>query len=291
VIAVRIPAVVRARRWQAAGLALLSVLVLACEGTGQAGPDAADRPPPGLPSSMAALGDSITAGYGSCTALVVCRRNSWSTGNGTRVDSHYRRIRADNPKITDNGRNYAMPGARAQALLGQADSAVRAKVRYVTVLIGANDACRTRVDDMTSTASFRAYIDAGLRRLKDGLPDARVLVVSIPDVHRLWEVGHDNPAAVRAWNRGVCPSLLANPTSTAAEDERRRQRVDDRIDAYNRELSEACSAYGEHCRYDGGSAHRVRFTLDLVNKFDYFHPNAAGQERLADTTWPRRFTW
>jgi hypothetical protein len=31
--------------------------------------------------------------------------------------------------------------------------------------------------------------------------------------------------------------------------------------------------------------HRTRFGLDEVNALDWFHPNAAGQDRLADVTW------
>jgi len=51
----------------------------------------------GFPSSMVALGDSITAAYGSCLAPTACPRNSWATGDGTQVNSHYRRILASNP--------------------------------------------------------------------------------------------------------------------------------------------------------------------------------------------------
>ena len=283
-----------ARRWPTACLVVLAVVALACEGAGRADsgrPAPTRSPAKGLPASMAALGDSITAGYGTCLTLVACRRNSWSTGNGTRVQSHYRRIREQNDDIAGRAENFSAPGARARDLPGQAAAAVRADVDYVTVLIGANDACTDGVRDMTGVPSFRRQIDAALRTLRRGLPDARILVVSIPDVYRLWELGHDDTRAVRAWNRGVCPSLLADPTSTAVADQRRRRQVGDRIDDYNRELSRACRESGGHCRYDGGRAHRVRFTPDLVNRLDYFHPNVEGQQTLAEVTFPRRFTW
>ncbi|MEV4708794.1 GDSL-type esterase/lipase family protein [Actinoplanes sp. NPDC049316] len=280
------------RRRHTIALAVLSALALACDGAA-ADPAATGRPEPvsGLPSTMAALGDSITAGFGSCAVFVACSRNSWSTGGSDDVDSHYRRLRTANPKIKGQARNFAVPGALAADLPAQAYAAVDARAQYVTVLIGANDACADDVAGMTSVRAFRGHVDKALSILRKGLPKARVLVVSVPDIRRLWRLGHDEPAAVRAWRHGVCPSLLANPTSTAAADEQRRDRVAGRIDAYNDELARACEAYGGHCRWDGGAVHRVRFSLDLVNKGDYFHPNVAGQNRLADATYPVRFSW
>jgi lysophospholipase L1-like esterase len=280
------------RRWHVAVLAVLAVLALACEGTGGAnspGGGGGGASANGLPSSIAALGDSITAGYGSCLTVVACTHNSWSTGTSGSVESHYRRLVRDNPKIRDKRRNYAVPGARAAGLKAQADKAVRAKAQYVTILIGANDACRGTVDEMTEPETFRSQVDAALDRLGKGLPTATVLVVSIPDLHRLWEVGHTNDRAVAAWARGICPALLADPRSTAEADTRRRRAVDRRVDAYNRELGRACRAYGRKCRYDEGAAHRVRFTLAQVSERDYFHPDVQGQHRLAEATYPRRW--
>jgi lysophospholipase L1-like esterase len=279
------------RRWYLVGFVLLSVLALACEGSGGAGPASTGKPVAGLPSSMAALGDSITAGFGSCFALLACSRNSWSTGGSTSVDSHYLRIRAENPAIRGRAENLAVPGADAAGLARQADQAVRAKVGYVTILIGANDACADLVTGMTPAATFRTRVDAALARLKKGLPKARILMVSIPDLYRLWQLGHGDARAVRAWRHGVCPSLLANATSTATADDQRRQQVADRVDAYDRELAAACRAYGRRCRWDGGKAHRVRFSLDLVNHIDYFHPDVHGQAELADVTFPGRVNW
>ena len=284
------------RRWHIFALALLAVVALACDGAGNAGPEPTDPPgggkPGSYPSSMAALGDSITAGIGSCLAFVACTRNSWSTGTGSTVESHYQRILAKNPKIKGDADNFAEPGAEAAALAAQADRAVDAKAQYVTILIGANDACARRVQDMTAVATFRKQVDRGLRRLRKGLPKARVLVVSIPDLYRLWEVGSEDERAAAVWaDGGICPSMLARPTSTADADDERRRRVRDRIDAYNEELREACDAYGRRCRWDGGAAHEVRFSLDLVNRIDFFHPNAEGQRELADVVYPGRFTW
>ncbi|MBF9128724.1 SGNH/GDSL hydrolase family protein [Plantactinospora sp. S1510] len=276
------------RRWTAAVTAVLAAFALACDGAQGGGnqPDPPAQPPrPGLPTSMAALGDSITAGFGSCLTLAACQRNSWSTGDGARVESLYRRLREVNPAIRGKVHNESAGGARVAGLADQARDAVRAKVGYVTVLIGANDACRGGIDDMTSVSAFRKSLDSGLAALKKGLPKAQVLVVSIPDLYRLWEVGHTNDRAVRVWRDRVCPALLANAASTAPADRTRRSTFRARIDAYNQQLAAACRAYGSRCRYDGGAVHRVRFGLDLVNQLDYFHPNVAGQNKLAEVTW------
>ncbi|MBM0237545.1 SGNH/GDSL hydrolase family protein [Micromonospora sp. ATA32] len=275
------------RRWVAALACLAALVALACEGGGSASPrPSRGSPQPGTPGTMAALGDSITTGFGSCLVLTSCERNSWSAGDGLRVESHYRRLLDRDPAIRGRAHNHATPGARAASLAGQAEAAVRDRADYVTVLIGANDACRGGIDAMTPVATFRDEVDRGLRVLRTGRPKARVLVVSLPDLYRLWQVGHTDSRAVRAWRHGVCPALLAEPTSTKPADVARRTAFRQRIDAYNGQLRAACRAYGSRCRHDGGAVHRVRFTLGLVNALDWFHPNTAGQNRLAEVSWP-----
>lgn len=271
------------RRGVTALACLAALVALACDGAGSASPRPSGSPPPGGTAVLTALGDSITTGFGSCLVLMSCERNSWSTGTGLRVESHYRRLRERRPAL--RGYNRAAPGARAAALAGQARAAVRDRADYVTVLIGANDACRGGIDAMTPVATFRDQVDTGLRALRAGRPRARVLVVSVPDLYRLWQVGHTDRRAVRAWSRGICPALLADPTDTGSAAAARRARFRERIDDYNEQLRAACRAYGSRCRWDGGAAHRVRFDLDQVNSLDWFHPNTSGQDRLADVTW------
>lgn len=275
------------RRWSLTTIAvLLALLATACDDRAAAKPPAGD-----LPASMAGLGDSITAGVGACLTLDVCLRHSWSTGHGILVDSHYVRIRAGNRAINGHAHNLAKPGARSADLAAQATAAVSLKVEYLTVLVGGNDICRATFENMTSPATYRSNVDKALAVLRKGLPQARVLVASVPDLYRVWEIGHTVPSAVRRWNFGVCPALLARADSTAPADVRRRAAVRDRVTAYNRALADACRAYGPRCRYDGGAAHQVRFTVDMLNPLDYFHPDASGQDALAAATIPARFGW
>jgi lysophospholipase L1-like esterase len=280
------------RRRHLAVLAALATMALACEGGAGAGPKPTGTAgAKGYPSSMAALGDSITAAFGACGTFVVCGRDSWSTGTEDAVSSHYSRILAKNPKMRGNQQNFARPGAEAADLPAQASQAVGMKAQYVTILIGANDACAPTTSAMTPVASFRSSVDTALSRLRKGLPKADVLVASIPDLYRLWQVGHGDAAAVQAWNRlHTCPSMFADPTSTSAADEARRKLVRDRISDYDDALRQACRKAGERCRWDGNGVHEARFGLDQVNHLDYFHPDVQGQATLADVTY-HRFPW
>jgi lysophospholipase L1-like esterase len=132
-------------RFLAVPLAGLAILV----GTSGAGAAATQ-----LPRSMAALGDSITRGFNACGFFYDCTARSWSTGTDTKVDSHYLRLLALQPKISGNNYNDARSGAKMADLNGQALAAVSQHVQYVTILMGANDACTGSVGTMTSTADF-----------------------------------------------------------------------------------------------------------------------------------------
>jgi lysophospholipase L1-like esterase len=277
------------RRW-AIVLAVLSLVAVGCKTTGGGGGTDPTEPPPtpvrGLPSSMVALGDSITAAFGSCLAPTSCPRNSWSTGDGTQVNSHYRRIVRANPAMADHARNLAVPGALVADLQGQATAAARQRADYVTILIGANDACR---GEMTAVADFRAKLDQALATLKQAMPQARVLMVSIPNVYRVWEIGHTNRVATGVWKSGICPNLLTNATSNAAADVARRTAFRDRIGNFNGQIADACADYGSRCRHDRIDG--FAFELNMLSAIDFFHPNAAGQSALAEETYPGTFTW
>jgi lysophospholipase L1-like esterase len=265
---------------------LAALVVVGCKVEQAGAPGPSRKPSPkNLPNSMVALGDSITAGVGSCLTLSGCPRNSWATGDGTLVNSHYKRILKDNPAIRGHATNLAVPGATVADLASQAAAAVGRRPDYVTILIGANDACRASIDRMTSKAAFQSAFTSALTTLQTGLPNARLLVVSIPDIYQVWVAAHDRRAAQQVWALGVCPSLLADPTSTGAADAARRQRFRDRIDAYDSVLAAACAQYGPKCRYNA-TVHETPFGIAQLSLLDYFHPNEEGQSQLANLTYP-----
>lgn len=266
-------------------IALLLTVALAF-----AGPAAADPAKVGYPGSIAAIGDSISKAYNAdLRPFADGPAYSWSTGTRGSVQSAYLRILRSNPAIGNRRSNVAKDGARMVDLTAQAKAAVAARADYVTVMLGSNDVCRRSEGAMTSVTRFRAQLESGLRALTTGLPDARVQLVSIPDVVRLWSLEKGSFLARTVWRvGGICQSLLARPTSNASADVARRARVSARTAALNDQLAAVCAEY-LHCRYDAGAVFSTSFTRGDISSRDFFHPSRAGQARLAETVWGRTF--
>lgn len=238
------------------------------------------------PRVMASTGDSITRAFN--TGFWPFTDNpaaSWSTGTDSRVNSHYSRLRAGSPTGTVTAYNDARSGAKMADLNGQMSRAVSQGADYVTVLMGANDVCTSSESTMTSVATFRAQFATAMTTVTTGRPKVRVLVVSIPDIHHLWEVLHTNYWARTTWDAfDICQSMLANPGSTAQADIDRRQRVKNRNIAFNNVLADVCSHYTQ-CRFDGYAAFTTQFSASDVSTRDYFHPSITGEAKLASVTW------
>jgi lysophospholipase L1-like esterase len=250
---------------------------------------AADEPL-AVPTSMASLGDSITRGFNTCGWFFDCTSRSWTTGADDGVDSHFERLRAIDPAMSSRS-NLARTGAKVAELPGQAQGAVDREAGYVTVLIGANDACTSSEDTMTSVADFEASVTAAFDVLAGAASPPHVLVASIPDIHRLWEVGKDSSSARTAWGSyGICQSMLANPRSMDDADVERRARVRQRVVDFNAVLADVC---GQHafCTDDGQAVFSFPFERSHLSTWDYFHPNTSGQNVLAEVSWAAGFDW
>lgn len=272
-------------------VSILTAVVLAAVTALTAGPAwvASAQAATGHPTSIAALGDSITRGFNAGGWYSDWPSRSWSTGSDSAVVSHYSRLVKLSPQTTVSRWNDARTGAKMGELATQASSAVTQQAQYVTVLMGANDACTSTEAGMTSVAAFRSQFASAMTTLMGQTTQPKVLVASIPDIHQLWKVGKDSTAARNAWSAfGICQSMLANPRSTQKKDVDRRARVRQRVVDYNAALAAVCATYTT-CKYDGGAVFNYRFQLSHLSTWDYFHPNTSGQAVLADVTWKAGF--
>ncbi|MFI8853526.1 SGNH/GDSL hydrolase family protein [Streptomyces sp. NPDC053499] len=233
------------------------------------------------PDSLAAVGDSITRGFDACSLLADCTKVSWATGTEKGVDSLARRLLSDPAK---ESWNYAASGAVMADLPAQMRRAAAREPDMVTVMSGANDACRPTVEQMTPVADFRADFREGLRTLRSEAPKAQVYVSSVPNLKRLWREGRKNPIGQRVWGLGICQSMLKDPQSMATADRERRQQVYDRVVAYNSVLEQEC-AKDLRCRYDNGAVFNYRFTGAELSNWDWFHPSREGQRSLAELAY------
>ena len=236
----------------------------------------------GPPSSLAALGDSLTRAYGAGGAEQDYPAESWSTGTDPGVASVYLRLLGLDGAISGHSYSDAVSGSTMSADVAQAATAVSQGAQLVTIWAGTNDVCSSTTAQMTSVASFTSSLQSTLGELTTHLPGVQVLVVSIPDWYGFWQAQQANGSAVSAWatyaNR--CPDLLS-ASATAAD----RAAVQQRISALNAAIVGVCGQFAG-CRTDGGAVFRLWPGLpagDLA--FDWFHLTPAGEAAVAATAW------
>jgi hypothetical protein len=191
--------------------------------------------------------------------------------------------------------------AQAQRICAQSTKADR-----VMVLLGGNDVCnrgRGGTDPTENMYSLDTWVNAlraGLDQLAACLPDgARVDVLSMPRVDYLYDAGHTKgPWCVNV----VWPLASICRIVTAEDDAGRRAQIGARIDQYNDATRTEVESYtgntnGKNPRkllfmtdWRGPSATpnsvgTFRFSDTDINNTDCFHPDVAGQTKLACVAW------
>jgi lysophospholipase L1-like esterase len=230
------------------------------------------------PSSIAAIGDSITRGFDTCGLLTDCPEASWATGTDTQVESLATQLLG---KHEGRSWNLAETGATVADLPGQARRAADRRPQLLTVMIGANDACASDVDSMTSLAEFEASFAEAVDVIRAESPETQLYVSSVPDLLRLWQEGSESMMARTVWGMAnICPSMLADAGDHSAGADGRRESVRARVQEYNQVLAEVCAG-DELCRYDGGAVFDYAFTSEHLSDWDWFHPGEEGQHELA----------
>lgn len=239
-----------------------------------------------LPRSMAAVGDSLTRGTGSGPRYFADNTAfSWSTGGDPAVNSLALRVATRSPALAGNVYNLSRYGARMSDLLAQMSTVNALKAEYVTVLVGGNDACALTEAAMTPIDTFRRQFADAMAHLEQGSPQARVLVMSIPDPTRLLAILRGDRRAVAIWDAfDICQAALARPLSDGPEDVARRERVRQRVADYNAAMAEVCARH-PRCRSDGGAVFSAPLEAADISPYDYFHLSARGQARLAEAAW------
>ncbi|MFI7293526.1 SGNH/GDSL hydrolase family protein [Streptomyces sp. NPDC050121] len=235
------------------------------------------------PDSVAAVGDSITRGFDACTVLADCPEVSWATGSSTEVNSLAVRLLGA-AKAATHSWNHASSGARMADLPAQMTQAAADKPQLVTVMAGANDACRDSTGAMTSVADFRAQFEDAMSTLRRALPKTQVYVASVPNLKRLWSQGRTNALGKQIWKLGICPSMLGDADALDSAATLRRDTVQKRVEDYNTVLKEVC-AKDVRCRFDGGAVYDYRFGTEQLSHLDWFHPSKNGQARLAEIAY------
>lgn len=237
------------------------------------------------PAVMAALGDSITRASVADGTGGDNLPNSWSTGTSTAVMSHRTRI-AQLSGTAPTAYNLAQGGTETSDLPRQASLAVSKSADYVTILSGANNICRAdTLADVPSLASVRSDFADALDTINDGAPGAEIVVASIPSLMSMYLAGRGSAEARFVWSyAGVCPIMLANPSDGSDTAQARRASVEDRVDAMNRVIAEACAA-ADRCTYDDGAVNEMSITFADLSTRDYFHPSISGQAKISAATW------
>jgi hypothetical protein len=219
------------------------------------------------PNSMAALGDSLSLGYGTGDPNGV---DSWSTGTSRAVNSHYLRILAANPAIKGKNYNFARAGFHID-LKPQAKRAVAKRVEYVTIMTGLDEAC-----DATPPAEFAAQFDGVLRTLATGLPKVHIFVGSVWNGARL----------VQLLDKSLAGAMVCNlPAGVGGQ---KLAQLRQRLVAVNRVLAQVCAHYPQ-CRFDNNAVFKMPLTVADISPSDHLHPTLQGLHKLAEVTWKATF--
>ena len=225
---------------------------------------------------------------------------SWVSGQD--IDSHlnlytkYLRAHGDNTPV--QVLNEAVPGATSDEIASQVSDIVAAAqasgapmLKYVTLMIGANDACKDGSGGPTNE-QFYGYVMAALKNLatiQEAEP-VRVLVSSIPNIPVLnrpeirdfTTVDDLTCGYVRQSVLGFCDSMLS--WTTPDELALKEKVVDDKNQVLRQVVSDAQKAFPNLSIQFSESFHNYNPQIgDLAE--DCFHPTGASQAKISSNLW------
>jgi lysophospholipase L1-like esterase len=274
-------------RPRALTLALLGVLAMTLSACQPGAPVESVTPseaPPPVVETLGAVGDSFTAAMNACATEGDCPAMSWSIGTDVRVNSIATRLEAlqgFRPQTV----SAALSGGDLQDSLDSLSVIIEAEPQLVTVMIGGNDVCGRSIESMTAVDVFADKFATLLGTLSSELPDARLLVLSLPSFQSFWDLARVQPLAPAYWERhGFCASGLGGAASDDPAAVAAREAVTQRVDAFNSIIAAVC-ATTPNCIGDDGALNAYRFSEAELSSIDYGHPSIAGHAAIADIAW------
>ncbi len=279
-----------------------------------------------VPGSMAALGDSMSAGVlapfsresawsplhhiglllNTLEFLVTSNRESfafrqysWSTGLD--INSHASRLRKLNLNMKVG--NFSKPSVDSDDLPNQIEDMMawsmqktgKAIPDYVTILIGHNDLCADNMALVLSAAEYAKKIRKSIGTiLRKSRGNELILVMPLSRIDKIVELS----AKARLFpvpNMSSCEEMWKVaplcPTLTQTHSKEERRAISERLLEFNQvlenEVRHARSVYGDRIRF-AKKISRLEPLPELL-AIDCFHPNIKTQKILADDSWS--YTW
>lgn len=234
--------------------------------------------------SMGALGDSITTGFNSYHILSD-HDGSWSTGNNKYPDFESHKMKLEKLlEMPIQAVNVAIPGTTSKSLKKQVRRLLKKapKPDYVTLLIGANDACRWKEDYSKDLEEYKKNVSAAVSKIALANSKVKILLVPVPDMNRLYELGKENKKCQIVWN--LLP--LCKPLLTKKVTDNQRDEFSQRIKDLNAKLKEVSTEYPNNAFYYDFIA-EIEYDEEHISEIDCFHPSAYGQKMIAEFTFNR----
>jgi lysophospholipase L1-like esterase len=234
---------------------------------------------------------------------ILTNRYNLAWGTGDKIPSHYLQLKDWLAKNSPGAKlvplNIAVPGAMSKDLNAQAEKLVDEMntrkykaLKYVTLTIGANDACSTESKEGTPNDKFADNLRNVFRTLSFVQQDEpiRVMISSIPRIPDLGRpfiqqsktLGGLSCATIRKYVFRYCHTL---PYWKNADE---YQFNVDVVTEKNRVLQEIVDEVNSTYPNIQASYSSAIYDTDLVPEYlaiDCFHPNKVGQTTFAEKLW------
>lgn len=226
----------------------------------------------------AALGDSITLATNS-NGLGVNKEYSWASGDANDFLSHRARLQNALMDRKVIFHNFAVNGATvADVAVKQVEQALTLPhLDYLTVLIGANDACHWNPSQYADKLEiYKSNLHLILSKITDKFKDVTIVLLPVPNMLLLKARFAPLFSCQKIWNfLEFCPSLLPSYVS-----DRQTELFGSMLKKLNSSIGQISSEYA-NVHHDE-SLYTAEFDQKHVSRSDCFHPSIGGQSLISE---------